>query len=348
MTSTAQNTAFMFPGQGSQAVGMGRDLAENFTVARQVFQEIDDALSQKLSHIMWEGPIETLTLTENAQPALMAVSLAAMRVIEQESGKKLAHLAKFVAGHSLGEYSALAAAGALPIAETARLLKLRGQAMQQAVATGLGGMAALFPTEQDVAEKIAAEAAAQANNEVSSWAPPRPPKQAGYPTNDHPTLKGQAVCSIANDNGGGQFVLSGHAVAIDIAVALAEKAGIKRAVKLTVSAPFHCALMAPAAQVMATALAASPMVTPQAVLVANVTAQPENDPSKIRALLVEQVTARVRWRESMAYLAAQNMENLVEIGAGKVLAGLVKKLGPNITASSVGSKADIDNFLKSL
>ncbi|MCX8506438.1 MAG: ACP S-malonyltransferase [Alphaproteobacteria bacterium] len=329
MVSTAQNTAFMFPGQGSQAVGMGRDLAENFSVARQVFQEIDDALSQKLSHIMWEGPIETLTLTENAQPALMAVSLAAMRVIEQESGKKLAQLAKFVAGHSLGEYSALAASGALPIAETARLLKLRGQAMQQAVATGLGGMAALFPTEQDIAEKIAAEATAKANN-------------------DHPSLKNQAVCSIANDNGGGQFVLSGHAVAIDIAVALAEKAGIKRAVKLTVSAPFHCALMAPAAQVMASALAASPMVAPQAILVANVTAQPEKDPSKIRALLVEQVTARVRWRESMAYLAAQNIENLVEIGAGKVLAGLVKKLGPNITASSVGSKADIDNFLKSL
>ncbi|MDI9349056.1 MAG: ACP S-malonyltransferase [Candidatus Symbiobacter sp.] len=319
---TPMKKTFLFPGQGSQAVGMGRDLADNFRVARDVFAEIDDALGQKLSQIMWEGPNDTLTLTENAQPALMAVSMAVMRVIESESGQKLPAWAGYVAGHSLGEYSALAAANAVALADCAKLLKQRGRAMQQAVAAGVGAMAALFPTTIDLAEKIARDAAAK------------------FPENN--------VCSLANDNGNGQFVLSGHAQAIDQAVMLAEQSGIKRAVKLTVSAPFHCALMSPAAEVMADALAVTCMNAPDVPLIANVTALPVQDAATIKKLLVEQVTGRVRWREAMEYLAAQGVEEMVEIGAGKVLAGLIKKLGPNITARSVGTPADIADLLKTL
>jgi [acyl-carrier-protein] S-malonyltransferase len=310
--------AFVFPGQGSQAVGMGRELAEAFPVARQLFQEVDDALSQKLSALMFEGPEADLTLTENAQPALMAMSLAVVRVLESEGKIDLAKSAAFVAGHSLGEYSALAAAGTFTVADTARLLKIRGQAMQKAVPVGVGAMAALLGSELEQAKEIAAAAA-----------------------------EGD-VCEAANDNGGAQVVLSGHKAAVDRAIKLAAEKGIKRAILLPVSAPFHCALMQPAADAMEAALAKVDMKSPRLPLVANVTACRVTDPDEIRALLVRQVTGTVRWRESVLFMKAQGVGSLVELGAGKVLGGLAKRIDKELSGSSVGTPADIDAFLKTL
>lgn len=311
--------AFLFPGQGSQIVGMGKDLADTFATARAVFEEVDDALSQKLSQLMWEGPEAQLTLTENAQPALMATSLAVARVIEAETGKRLADLGVAVAGHSLGEYSALAAVGALTVSDTARLLKRRGQAMQKAVPLGTGAMAALLGVEISVAQEIA-EAAAQGE-----------------------------VCDIANDNGGGQVVLSGTAGAIARAVAFAPTKGVKRALPLPVSAPFHCRLMQPAADTMADALAEVAMVPPSLPVVINVTARPEQDTDKLRRSLVEQVTGRVRWSESISHMAnVMGISQFVELGSGKVLTGLVKRIAKDATGVSISGPADIESFLKTL
>ncbi|RJF83936.1 [acyl-carrier-protein] S-malonyltransferase [Azospirillum cavernae] len=310
--------AFVFPGQGSQAVGMGRELAEAFEVARHTFQEVDDALNQRLSRLMAEGPEADLTLTENAQPALMAVSVAVLRVLASEGGVDLAKHARFVAGHSLGEYSALCAAGAFTLGDTARLLKLRGQAMQKAVPVGKGGMAALLGAELDQAQAIAADAA-----------------------------QGE-VCSVANDNSAGQVVISGSADAIDRAIALAAERGLKRSVRLPVSAPFHCALMQPAADAMAEALAAVTISAPVVPVVANVTAAPVSDPNAIRRLLVEQVTGMVRWRECVLAMKEQGVEALVEVGSGKVLAGLTKRIDKELSATSVGTPADVESFLKTL
>jgi [acyl-carrier-protein] S-malonyltransferase len=310
--------AFVFPGQGSQAVGMGREFAAAFAPAREVFEEVDEALKQKLSALMFEGPAEELTLTANAQPALMAMSLAVVRVFEREGGVPLERAAVLVAGHSLGEYSALAAAGAFDVAAAARLLRLRGEAMQQAVPAGAGAMAALLGVELDQAAAICAEAA-----------------------------RGEVV-EVANDNGGGQVVISGSTAAVERAIALAKARGVKRALKLPVSAPFHCALMAPAADAMAEALAASPPRPPLVPVVANVTAQPVSDPVEIRDLLVQQVTATVRWRESVAAMKAEGVDTVVELGAGTVLAGLVKRIDPELAASSVGTPAEIEAFLKTV
>lgn len=310
--------AFVFPGQGSQAVGMGMALAEAFPIAREVFEEVDDALSQALSRLIAEGPAEDLTLTENAQPALMAVSLAVTRVIESESGKSLSEIGSFVAGHSLGEYSALAAARAFSLADTARLLKQRGQAMQEAVPVGEGAMAAVLGLDLEAAEAVAAEAA-----------------------------EGE-VCQAANDNAPGQVVLSGAKAAIDRAIDIAKSKGAKRALPLPVSAPFHCALMRPAADVMAKALEASAIAPPALPLIANVTAQPTVDPDTIRAQLVEQVCGRVRWRESMLTAQSSDIETLVELGAGKVLSGLAKRIHPELAGIAVGDPAGIEAFLNSL
>ncbi|GLI91190.1 ACP S-malonyltransferase [Methylocystis echinoides] len=308
--------AFIFPGQGSQAVGMGKALAENFAPARAVFDEVDSALSQKLSTLMFEGPEAELTLTANAQPALMAVSLAAIRVLQAECGLDLARDARFVAGHSLGEYSALAAAGALSVSDTAKLLRIRGDAMQKAVPVGEGAMAALLGAELDQAREISAQAAADQS----------------------------AVCQVANDNGGGQVVISGAKVAVERAMDIAKEKGIKRAVLLPVSAPFHCALMQPAADAMAQALAGAAISTPCVPVVANVTAAPVSDPEMIRKLLVEQVTGAVRWRECVAYIADQGVTKFVECGSGKVLAGLLKRIAPGATAVSVGGPGDLDAY----
>ncbi|CAO3419389.1 ACP S-malonyltransferase [Azospirillum doebereinerae] len=310
--------AFVFPGQGSQAVGMGRELAEAFEVARRTFEEVDDALNQRLSRLMVEGPEADLTLTENAQPALMAVSVAVLRVLESEGGVDLAKHAAFVAGHSLGEYSALCAAGAFTLADTARLLKRRGQAMQKAVPVGQGGMAALLGADPEQAQAIAADAA-----------------------------QGE-VCSLANDNSVGQVVISGSADAIDRAIALAAERGLKRSVRLPVSAPFHCSLMQPAADAMAEALAAVTISAPVVPVIANVTASAVSDPNAIRRLLVEQVTGMVRWRESVLFMKEQGVTTLVEIGSGKVLAGLTKRIDKELSASSVGTPADVESFLKTL
>lgn len=310
--------AFVFPGQGSQAVGMGKDLAEAFPVAREVFQEVDDALSQKLSNLMFEGPDSDLTLTENAQPALMAVSLAVVRVLETEGNISLADRAKFVAGHSLGEYSALAAVGALELADTARLLKIRGQSMQAAVPVGVGAMAALLGLDYDAVAAIAEEAA-----------------------------RGE-VCAAANDNAQGQVVVSGHRAAVERAVELAREKGVKRAVLLPVSAPFHCSLMSPAARAMAEALANVTLRPPRLPVIANVRAAEACDPADIRELLVEQVTGSVRWRESVEYLFQQGVEQLVELGSGKILSGLVRRINEEMTGLPVNGPADIESFLKSL
>ncbi len=310
--------AFVFPGQGSQAVGMGRDLAQAFPAARHVFQEVDEALGQALSRLMFEGPDDQLTLTENAQPALMSVSLAVVRVLETEGGLDLGKAGAFVAGHSLGEYSALAAAKTFSLSDTARLLKLRGQAMQKAVPVGIGAMAALLGADLDQAVEIAAEA------------------QQGE------------VCAAANDNAPGQVVVSGHKGAVDRAIAIAAERGIKRAILLPVSAPFHCSLMQPAADVMATALAGVSMSIPGPALVANVTASNVSDPATIRDLLVAQVTGTVRWRESILFMKEQGVDSVVELGAGKVLSGLVKRIDKEMTGQSIGSPADIEAFLKSL
>jgi [acyl-carrier-protein] S-malonyltransferase len=310
--------AFIFPGQGSQDVGMGRELAQTFASAREVFEEVDAALSQNLSQIMWEGPKETLTLTENAQPALMAVSMAVMRVLEREKGFSLKDKVKFVAGHSLGEYSALAAAGAFSLADAARLLKLRGQAMQAAVPVGQGAMTALLGIGIDAARKVA-EAAAQGE-----------------------------VCQVANDNEPTQVVLSGAKSAINRVPAVGKELGVRRAVPLPVSAPFHCTLMQPAADAMAKALAAVSVNAPSVPVVANVLAQPISDPAEIKKRLVEQVTGTVRWRECVTYMTANGVTHFYEIGAGKVLAGLAKRIDPNVAAASMGSSADIDAALAQL
>src|ERR1041384_6622933 len=298
--------AFVFPGQGSQAAGMGKTLASNFTPAQQVFEEVDEALGSKLSTIIFEGPADTLTLTENAQPALMAVSLAVMRVLEAEAGLDLAREVQFVAGHSLGEYSALAAAGAFTVADAARLLRTRGQAMQKAVPVGQGAMAALIGLGFDVASAVAAEAA-----------------------------QGE-VCQAANDNGAGQVVVSGNKSAVERAVEIAKTKGAKRAMLLPVSAPFHCALMQPAADAMAQALAGVTIKPPASPLVANVLASPITDPDEIRRRLIEQVTGTVRWRESVAYMASQGVTRFFEIGGGKVLTGLVKRIADGAPGVSVG------------
>lgn len=315
--------AFVFPGQGSQAVGMGAALAEAFPAARQVFEEVDDALEQRLSRLMFEGPEEQLILTENAQPALMAVSLAVVRVLRDEGGIALAERADFVAGHSLGEYSALAAVGTLDLADAARLLKRRGQAMQAAVPVGEGAMAALLGLDLEAAAEVAAEAAAAAE---------------GSPE----------VCAPANDNAPGQVVVSGHKAAVERAIELASERGARRCILLPVSAPFHCALMAPAAEVMAEALAATTLRPPEVPLVANVTAQPVTSPETIRRLLVEQVTGMVRWRESVLAMKDAGVETLVELGAGKVLSGLARRIDRELTGTAAGTPEDIEALIRTL
>jgi [acyl-carrier-protein] S-malonyltransferase len=312
--------AFVFPGQGSQAVGMGRALAEAFPVARHTLEEVDDALGQKLSRLMFEGPEEELRLTANAQPALMAVSLAVARVMESEGKLRLADKAALVAGHSLGEYSALAAAGGLQLGDAARLLRRRGQAMQEAVPVGEGAMAALLGLDLDVARAAAEEAAAQAKG-------------------------GREVCQAANDNAPGQVVISGHTAAVERACEIAKAKGAKRAVLLPVSAPFHCSLMAPAADVMAEALAAVAIAMPEVPLVANVTASRLSDPDEIRRKLVEQVTGMVRWRESVAYMAAHGVETVIELGAGKVLTGLNKRIERSLNAQSAETPQEVEAAL---
>lgn len=306
--------ALIFPGQGSQAVGMGKALAEAYPQARAVFDEVDDALGQKLSALMFEGPADELTLTANAQPALMAASLAGFRVLEAERGLDLARDVACVAGHSLGEYAALAAAGSLTVTDAARLLRIRGEAMQRAVAPGAGAMAALIGTDPETAKAIAAEAA------------------------------GDEACDVANDNGGGQVVLSGHRAAVERAVAGAQARGIKRAVLLNVSAPFHCRLMAPAAEAMRAALADVALAVPKVPLYANVTAAPESDPDAIRRNLVAQVTGTVRWRESVAAMAESGVTQFYEVGSGKVLSGLVKRIAAGATASAIGTPDDVAAF----
>jgi [acyl-carrier-protein] S-malonyltransferase len=303
--------AFVFPGQGSQAVGMGKALAENFVPARRVFEEVDAALGENLTATMWDGPAETLTLTENAQPALMAVSLAALRVLEAEAGVDIGRDAAFVAGHSLGEYSALAAAQSLTIADAARLLRLRGRAMQKAVPVGAGAMAALVGVKFEEAEAIAAEAV------------------------------GEGVCAAANDNGGGQVVLSGEKSAVEKAVEIAKARGVKRAMMLPVSAPFHCSMMQPAADAMAAALAAVTVKPPRAPLVANVLARPISEPAEIVRCLIEQVTGTVRWRGSVLFMVEAGVTVFYEVGAGRVLTGLIKRVAETAAASSIGTPEDV-------
>jgi [acyl-carrier-protein] S-malonyltransferase len=303
--------AFIFPGQGSQAVGMGAELAKAYAPARAVFAEVDEALGQSLSTLIWVGPEDQLTLTENAQPALMAVSLAVIRVLEAETGLSLKQSVAFVAGHSLGEYSALAAAGSLSVADTARLLKARGQAMQTAVPVGEGAMAALLGADLSQAQELAKAAS-----------------------------EGE-VCAAANDNAPGQVVISGTRAAIERAVALAPKFGARRAVLLPVSAPFHCALMQPAAGVMREALREVKISAPSVPLVANVLASAISDPEAIRARLVEQVTGMVRWRESMLYLRDQGVDSLYEVGAGRVLTGLARRF-EGFEARSVGTPEELE------
>lgn len=312
------STAFTFPGQGSQAVGMGKDLAAAYPEARAVFQEVDEALGERLSATMFEGPEDILRLTENAQPALMAVSMAVIRVLEAR-GVVLGERAKYVAGHSLGEYSALCAAGTFSLADAARLLRTRGQAMQKAVPVGHGAMAALLGLDLDTARAVAAEA-------------------------------GQGeVCDVANDNAPGQVVISGAAAAVERAVEIAKGRGARRALLLPVSAPFHCSLMQPAADAMEAALAEVEMRAPVVPVFSNVLAAPIEDPAEIRRRLVEQVTGVVRWTESVAWLtAAGGVAELVELGTGKVLTGLAKRIAPDAAAHAVGSPADIDAFLARL
>ena len=306
--------AFIFPGQGSQAVGMGRALADAFVAARLVFEEVDAALGEALTRVIWEGPDQTLMLTENAQPALMAVSLAAMRVLETEAGVDLARDARFVAGHSLGEYSALAAAGALSIADTARLLRIRGRAMQKAVPVGTGAMAALLGLDFEQAVTVAGEAAQD------------------------------QVCQAANDNGGGQVVVSGDKAAVERAVELAKARGARRAMMLPVSAPFHCTLMQPAADAMAAALAGVTVKSPVVPVVANVLAKPIREPADIVDALVAQVTGTVRWRDSIAFMADAGVTRFYEVGAGKVLSGLVRRVAEGASGVSIGTPDDVAAF----
>lgn len=310
--------AYLFPGQGSQAVGMGKELAAAFATARHLFQEVDDALSQKLSAVMFEGPESDLTLTENAQPALMAASLAVVRVLEKDFGVDLAAKGAYAAGHSLGEYSALCAMGALSVADTARLLKLRGQSMQKAVPVGQGAMAALLGAELDLAQQVVAEAA-----------------------------QGD-VLGCANDNGGGQVVISGKKEAVERAIEVSKTKGVKRGMLLPVSAPFHCAMMQPAADAMADALSKVVMNAPKLPVVSNVTAKGESNPDDIRKLLVQQVTGLVRWRESMLWLKQQGVTRVAELGSGKVLAGLMKRIDKDVEPLSIGQPAELEAFAKSL
>lgn len=311
-------TSFTFPGQGSQFVGMGREFIDAFPAARHVFEEVDDALGQKLSLLILEGPQDALTLTENAQPALMAVSMAIVRSLEAESGKSLPSLCSYLAGHSLGEYTALCATGVFSIPDTARLLRLRGQAMQQAVPVGVGAMAAILGLEANEVESLANDAALG------------------------------EICVIANDNSPGQIVLSGHKGAIDRAISLAPERGAKRAIPLAVSAPFHCPLMQPAAKVMATALKDIPMGEAQKPIMSNVTAMPAKENTLIRSLLIDQITARVRWREIGLNLGSLGATNIIEIGAGKVLTSLIKRIDPGLNASAINTPEDMDAFLKTL
>ena len=310
--------AFVFPGQGSQAVGMGVDLAAAFATARDVFGEVDEALKQNLSRLMREGPESELVLTENAQPALMAVSLAVVRILEKDGGKPLPAMASHVAGHSLGEYSALAAAGSLKVADAARLLKLRGQSMQKAVPVGVGAMAALLGIELEAATAACAEAA-----------------------------QGEVV-AVANDNGGGQVVVSGHKAAVERAIEAAKARGCKRGMMLPVSAPFHCSLMQPAADAMKAALEEVTLMPPRVPLIANVLASEISDPAAIKQRLVEQVTGLVRWRESVQYMKSKDVEVLVECGTGKVLSGLVKRIDKDMTGLALNAPGDIEAFLKTV
>jgi len=328
--------AFVFPGQGSQSVGMGRDLAAAFAAAREVFEEVDEVLRQKLTKLMFEGPGDELTLTENTQPALMAVSLAALRVLEKEGGFSLRQKAVVVAGHSLGEYSALAGAGAFTVADAARLLRLRGQAMQQAVAPGAGAMAALIGADMALAQEICAEAAVVPNEDT----PDRTASDRSQGTTE--------VIEPANDNGGGQVVISGARAAVERAVEIARAKGVRRAILLPVSAPFHCALMAPAADAMAEALAAAPPAPPSVPLIANVSAAKVTDPAQIRDLLVRQVTSTVRWRECVLAMTALGVDSFVELGAGKVLSGLIRRIAPDAAAAAAGTPAEIEAVLKTL
>jgi [acyl-carrier-protein] S-malonyltransferase len=310
--------AFVFPGQGSQHPGMGKDLAAAFPAARRLFEEVDDALSQHLSRLMFEGPEGDLTLTENAQPALLAASLAVIRVLEAEAGFDLATQIAYVAGHSLGEYSAHAAARTLSVPDAVRLVKRRGQAMQKAVPVGEGAMAALLGLEIAAAREVAKDAA------------------------------GDEVCAVANDNSPGQIVVSGHRAAVERAVALAAERGARRSIMLPVSAPFHCSLMAPAADLMGEALDEVALTAPLVPVVANVTAAPATDPREIKELLVEQVTRMVRWRETVLLFGRHEVEEVVEIGAGRVLAGLAKRIDRELPALSVGTAAEVEALMKRL
>jgi len=309
------STAFIFPGQGSQAVGMGQSLYDAEPAARAVFEEVDEALGEALSKVMFDGPDDTLRLTENAQPALMATSLAAVRALEARSGRTLAEQGSFVAGHSLGEYSALAAVGALSIGDAARLLRLRGRSMQTAVPVGEGAMAAVLGLDLDDVEAVAAEAAAG------------------------------EVCDVANDNATGQVVVSGHKAAVERAVEIAKTKGAKRSLLLPVSAPFHCRLMAPAAEAVGEGLKAIGFAKPALPVVTNVSASADDDPNTLKAALIAQVTARVRWRESILFLAAKGVDRLVELGSGKVLTGLTKRIDRSLDASAVGTADDLNTFL---
>ena len=310
--------AFVFPGQGSQGVGMGRELAESFPAARYIFQEVDDALGQDLSRLMFEGPEEELVLTENAQPALMAVSLASVRAIEEQGGFALSRAGSYVAGHSLGEYSALAAMDALSAGDAARLLRLRGQAMQRAVPVGQGAMSAILGLDLEAARAVAGQAA-----------------------------RGE-VCEIANDNAPGQVVVSGHAGAVERAIEIAKQTGAKRAVMLNVSAPFHCKLMQPAADEMEAALAEIRIQAPNLPVVSNVTAYALESSDEIRARLIEQMVQPVRWRESVEYMRDKGVERLYEVGYGKVLSGLAKRIDRKLSAMPVGTPGDVENFLNEL
>ncbi len=311
-------SAFIFPGQGSQAVGMGKELSDNMPVAKDVFEEVNDALGQNLSALMFEGPLEELTLTYNAQPALMATSMAVMRVLEKDFDIKLSDVAAYAAGHSLGEYSALTAAQCLSLTDTAKLLKLRGEAMQRAVPVGIGAMAAIMGAQFNIVEEIA--------------------KQASL----------DQICTAANDNADGQVVISGHKAAVERAMEIAKERGIKRAILLPVSAPFHCPLMQPAADEMAEALSNVTFNTPLIPIITNVSAEPHSDPDILRNMLVEQITGRVRWRESVLKMVELGVDQLIEAGSGKVLSGLARRINRDINAVSLQSPTDIENFAKEL
>jgi [acyl-carrier-protein] S-malonyltransferase len=317
-TGKKMNRAFVFPGQGSQFVGMGKELAENFASAREVFEEVDEALKEKLSKLIFSGVMEELTLTQNTQPALMAVSIAVIRTIEQQGGNNIEKLCSYVAGHSLGEYSALCAAGAISLSDTARLLRIRGNAMAEAVPQGKGGMAALIGVDFELATKIA--------EKVSEY----------------------GICQVANDNGGGQVVISGEIKAIDKAIEIASELGARKAVKLPVSAAFHCSLMQPAANIMREALNEVKVSSPLVPLIANVTADVVTNPDEIKDLLVKQVTGMVRWRESIIKLKEKNIGEISELGAGKVLSGLIKRIDGDINTCSIQSIDDIEKFFASV